>query len=186
MNQAINLYHEGVRFAEQGDMAKVRHQANYKTFYEKAFWLEKEAASLMTAQDRFPFSRFDMMQSAAALAFKAGKFAEAQEMIALCRSENPPEHVAHLLDDLEKRIGEAKKSIAPNGHLTFQGKLVAANADKEEITISDEDGGKSWRLVVPVDILKKTVQTYWLENVSAQVSERPDGVYVLEQISAAA
>jgi hypothetical protein len=110
MKQAEILYHQAVSFAEQGDMAKAKGHIlpiDYKLFYEKAFLLEREAALLMSSDEKYPLSRGEMFKNATALAYKAGKYEDAQKVAALCRAEKLDGYNLMKLDELEELILKA-------------------------------------------------------------------------------
>jgi len=186
MKQAEILYRQAVLFAEQADMAKIRKNADYKDLYEKAFLLQKEAAQLMSPEDDYPMFRTEMMQSAAALAYKAGNLEEAEKMIALCREETGPFPFAYKLDELETLVRQAAVNPHANGSLQVKGILTQANADEKEITIRDMENQRTYAFVVPSKIFKKVVKEYWQELVFAVGKASPHGVFTLEKISPAA
>lgn len=187
MNHAEILYRQSVMFAEQADMMKVKGQAfEARGFYERAFLLQKEAAQFMSAEENYPMFRTEMMQSAAALAYKAYKLEEAEKMIVLCRAENPPEYFAHKLDELELLVRQAATARPSNGSLQIKGVLTEANANEKEIKITDLENQRTYAFIVPSKIFKKVVKDYWQELVSVVGKASPHGVFTLEKISPAA
>jgi len=187
MKQAEIFYNQSVGFAEQADIARVKRlPVDYKDLYAQAFYLQKKAALLMSPEDFYPMPRSFMIQGAAGLAYQAGLFEEAEKMIALCRSENPPGLVAHKLDEIEKAIRKAAAAPPANGSLQIKGILTQANADEKEITIRDMENQRTYAFVVPSKIFKKVVKEYWQELVFAVGKASPHGVFTLEKISPAA
>ncbi len=187
MSQAEKLYRESVLLAEQADIARIKHpQVDYKGLFEQAFVLQKQAAQWMSPEEVYPMYRTEMMQSAAALAYKAGKMEEAEKMIALCRSENPPAFVEQDLKKLEALIRQATATPPKNGSLQVKGILTQANADEKEITIRDMENQRTYAFIVPSKIFKNVVKDYWQELVSAVGKASPHGVFTLEKISPAA
>ena len=103
-----------------GDMAKAKRHImpfEYKLFYEKAFLLEKEAALLMSSEEKYPLTRGEMLRNAAALAYKADKYEEAHKLAVLCRAEDLDGYTLLKLDELEMLIHEALAMSINNASL---------------------------------------------------------------------
>jgi hypothetical protein len=187
MSQAEILYRQAVGFAEQADIAKAKCQPiDYKSLYEKAYLLEKEAALLMSSNEKAPFSRSMMLKSAAALAFKAGKYEEAEKIVALCRSENPDGYIMAKLDELQAAINKTAAVLQTDNSLTVRGVFTSANADEREIKIRDVENQQVYAFIVPASMFKKVVKAYWQDLVSVVGHASPHGVFTLEKISPAA
>jgi hypothetical protein len=105
MSQASILYRQAVSYAEQADIARIKHlPIDYKALYAQAALLEKDAALMMSDDEQYPMPRTLMLKSAAALAFKAGNYDESLKIIEICRAENPPSGVIEKLNLLEQDI----------------------------------------------------------------------------------
>lgn len=184
MKQSEILYRQAVSFAEQGDMAKVKRHIvpiDYKLFYEKAFLLEKEAALLMSSDEKYPLSRGEMLKNAVALAYKAGKYEEAQKVAALCRDENLDGYTLIKLEELEKLVLAA---LVPthSSSLTVRGLFTSANADDREIKIRDMENQQVYSFIVPANMFKKVVKSYWQDVVSVVGHVSTQGIFTLEKI----
>ncbi len=187
MKLAEITFMQGEGFAEQADIAKVKRlPVDYKALYEKAFLLEKEAALEMSPEDNHPMFRYEMMQSAAALAYKAGKYDDALKTIALCRTFDPDDYTLMRLNELEALIRKADAGQPKNGSLRITGILTAANGDEKEIRIRDRESMKVYAFVVPAKMFKEVVKSYWLETVAAVAKISPNGALTLQKISPAA
>ena len=186
MKQSEILYNQAVSFAEQGDIAKAKRHIvpiDYKLFYEKAFLLEKEAALLMSSEEKHPLSRGEMLKNATALAYKAGKYEEAQKTATLCRSEALDSYTLIKLGELEKRIVAALATPIHNSSLTVRGLFTSANADDREIRIRDMENQQMYSFIVPANMFKKVVKSYWQDVVSVVGHANVQGVFTLEKIS---
>jgi hypothetical protein len=189
MNQALILYQQAVSYAEQGDMAKAKQhlvQVDYKLFYEKASLLEKEAALLMPRGERYPLTRGQMLKNAVALAYKAGKYEEAEKIVALCRAEDLDGYTLMKLEELENLIHKALEGKTSGVSLTVRGVVTSANADEREIKIRDVENQQVYAFIVPASMFKKVVKAYWQDLVSVVGHASPHGVFTLEKISPAA
>ena len=182
--QAVALYQQAVRIAEQADIAKVKRLAvDYKALYHQASELEKDAALLLTPEDTIPLKKITLLRSAAALAYKAGNYLESEKLVALARAHQPDNYEAAKLDELEAAL----LALAPEGAATrvliVTGTCSAANADENKITIRSLDDRIQYSFIVPTKIFKKTVKSYWLEVVQAVGKASANGVLTLEKIS---
>jgi hypothetical protein len=185
MKQSEILYRQAVSFAEQGDMAKAKRHIlpiDYKLFYEKAFLLEKEAALLMSSDEKHPLSRGEMLKNATALAYKAGKYEDAQKVAALCRVEALDGYTMMKLEELEGLILAALAVPAHNSSLTVRGLFTSANADDREIKIRDMENQQVYSFIVPANMFKKVVKSYWQDVVSVVGHVNMQGVFTLEKI----
>ena len=184
MNQAELLYNQGVQWAEQADIARIkRYPVDYKSYYAKASELERDAALLLSAEDKNPLSRGVLLRSAAALAYKAGDFKEAEKLIALARSENPMGYEAAKLDDIEEAIRKALAALPSDQSLTVTGTFTAADVDEKEIKIRELESHQLYSFIVPAAMFRKIAKSYLLEVVSVVGKSSPMGVLTLEKIS---
>ncbi len=184
MNQAEILFQKGAEFSDQGDIAQIKHKSvDYKALYEKAYLLKKEAALLMSPEDKHPMHRTWVMNGAASLAYKAGKYEEAQKTVALCRTLDPDDYTSSKLDELEDLIRKAIADRPRNGSLRVTGVLTAANADEKEIKIRDLENQQVYAFIVPAKLFKNVVKSYWQEAVLAVAKVSPHGIFTLQKIS---
>ncbi|MDR2501248.1 MAG: hypothetical protein LBD37_09285 [Treponema sp.] len=105
MNEIDVLHNQAMDLAEKAILLKISQKTNESVeAFNAAFSLEMQAA--MQIQDKYDFepSRSIMFRSAASLALNAGLFREAEKMIAIGLSGNPPEPIADELRDLYEDI----------------------------------------------------------------------------------
>ncbi len=194
MNQAESLYRQAVTYAEQADIARIKKlPLDFKFLYREASRLELEAAMLVPSDGYEPLPRIGLLRSAAALAYKAGNYPEAEKIIALARSENPDGYEASKLDDIEDAIREAAKAPSSNGKTTnskpanprlhVTGAMTAADADESAIKIRDTESSQVYSFIVPAKMFRSVVKSYLLEMVSAVGKTSPKGRLTLEKIS---
>ncbi len=181
---AINkLHHKSLELSDEALVSKAKgNEHAAKVLYEKAFWLEKEAALMMPPEHNVPVPRPVLLRSAASLAYKAGLFREAEKLIAICEAENVPEFVSVELENLKKLI-EKEKPKLHEGHLNITGKLTSANEHENEIMVEETETQKPYTIVIPTSKLKDIVRAYFSEIVQVQASASPHGMFMLEKIS---
>jgi hypothetical protein len=150
--------------------------------FNAAFSLEMQAA--MQIQEKYDFepSRSIMFRSAASLALNAGLFREAEKMIAIGLSGNPPEPIADELRDLYEDINfgrhlkvkgitllENDVQLSLSGNSTSHGMIKADEFIKRAKIFDDMAIRTAERLLnkpfrergrVPIDI-KNNFQTYY-------------------------
>ncbi len=158
-----------------------------KTAYRIAFDLEKEAAT-NAPNDVDTLSRFLLLRSAAALAFKAGLFEESERLIEHCRAENPPQWIENELVEIEHLMAAAK-GVRPNVNgkaLHFEGILTEVNTRQNEITVEDLAGNQTLSIITPRNQLPEIFTKFWDKKVAVQTRQNAQGGMVLENIAAAA
>ncbi len=186
MNAILELHHKSLELSDEAFVAHTKGNENSsRILYEKAFWLEKEAALQMPLNGKTPVPRPVFLRSAASLAFKAGLFQEAEKLIALCRAENPPAFVVRELSELEVLITQ-QKPATQNGHLEIKGKLTSANEHENEIMVEETTTRRAYSIFIPAGKLKDVVRSFFSEMVFVQASASPHGMFTLEKISRAA
>ena len=122
MKEIDVLHNQAMDLAEKAILLKINQKMDESVdAFNAAFSLEMQAA--MQIQDKYDFepSRSIMFRSAASLALNAMLFREAEKMIALGLSGNPPEPIADELRDLYEKINFER-------HLKVKG-----------VTLSDSD-----------------------------------------------
>ena len=155
-------------------------------FFRKAYELEKEATGLMPEKEEDTLPRFIMLRSMAALAYKAGYFKEAEQLIVTTLAENPPAFIVQELREISGLIKKATPARRQNKPLHIEGMLTQADAAQSEITVVDADKSQSFSIVVPSDLLNKIVKSYWQAKVAVEATNTPNGAFILKNISQAA
>ena len=122
MKEIEALHNQAMDLAERAIILKIRRKIDESIeIFNEAFILEKEAAMLMKDLYDYEPSRSIMFRSTASLALNAGLFREAEKMIAIGLSGNPPEPIADELRNLYENINFEK-------HLQLRG-----------VTLTDSD-----------------------------------------------
>jgi hypothetical protein len=65
----------------------------------------------MSPEDKHPMHRTWVMNGAASLAYKAGKYEEAKKTVALCRTLDPDDYTSSKLDELEELTAKPLPSV---------------------------------------------------------------------------
>lgn len=170
-----------MELADKAMIARVKGDETVATeMYKKAYHLEKEAVLKMEPETEIPVPYPVLVRGAAALAYHAGLFDEANQMIAQCFALNPPAFVINELNELKAlmKIDGKKKN------LRIKGKLTSAN--EAEITIVEEISSKQYSIHVPAEKLKEVVKKFFLETVFIQATTSPKGGIFLQKITKAA
>lgn len=187
MNSIRAMHETAMEFADRAILAKAKGEADAaRQYLYLAFQMEKKAAFEMPtdAEDLVP--RFILLRSAAALAFKAGLFKESENLIEICRSENPPAWILAELDDVARLIQNAQpKNGKAAATATLEGVLTEVNSIENEIIVEDAQARQTL-ILVPRPVLREIVKKHWAKKVNVVARQTPHGVMVLEKISAAA
>ena len=152
--------------------------------YRKAFELEMEAAARATPTEGDPLIRFIYLRSAAALAYHAGLFDEANKFVALTMSENPPPFIVDELNEISDLVIKARPAARKIGSLQIEGKFAAAT--ENEITVLDAQSSRPFTILGPAGKLNDIVKNFFLEMVTIQATTNSQGAILLKNISKAA
>jgi len=188
MKNSKDLHKKAMEFADAAEVGKLKGMPSksIKANFYQAYLLEKEAALKMPLNQKNPIPRPYLIRSAAALAYRASAFLEAEKMVALGLSENPPTEVIEQLAEITNLIKKSQSSISENKAINLKGKLLAADENEFEIKIQSMDKEEYYSIFVPANILKGIVRTYFSETVNVQAVSSPSGFIKLEDISLAA
>jgi hypothetical protein len=105
MNEMKDLHHEAMRLADQADHLRRSGDAEgAQTHLRLALEQERRAAELAVADLALEPTRSVLHRSAATLAFQCGDYREAERLIAVALSGNPPETIAEELRDLLEQV----------------------------------------------------------------------------------
>ncbi len=111
MTTLRDLHREAMAFAEQGDLAKrINHVNEAQTLYRRALELEKQAALELRDDYSEEPSRSVLFRSAATLAFDVGEWREAEKLVAMGLSGEPPHAIAEELHDVMDQISAIRHS----------------------------------------------------------------------------
>ena len=165
------------------------YQKEAKKFYKNAFELEKEAATLTSSNKEDPLPHYVFLRGAAALANKAGLYQEAENLIELGRSKNPPKWILAELQEIIELIKVNKqqdKFTTIEKTLKLEGVFADINSKANEIIIEDIEQKQLFSVIVPRRILLDIIQKYWSKKVEIQARKTLHGIMVLEEIKPAA
>lgn len=168
-------------------LAKGFHE-NALDYYKQAFRWERKAALMTKSTDKDKDAHFILLRSAAALAYKAQLYAESEKLIAICRSENPPKFILEELDTLHQLLLTTQQStkITEEIHINLEGILTRINTDENEITLKNSLQAKNFSVIVPRHLLLDIAKQFLLNNVKIKARQTATGIFILENISAAA
>lgn len=187
MNLSKALHQTAMEYSTFAKVAKAKGQLeNAKEFYKKAFELEQEAAFKIKPNQEDVTPRFILKRSAAALAFKAGFFNLAKEIINTTLTENPPTFIVIELEEILNLMNPAKEGLEQKNQLQIYGKLTSANEQKFEIEIADIKTQQHYSIFVPANEMKEIVKTYFSEMVNIYAFANSEGGLVLNKITKAA
>ena len=185
MNDVFSIHEMAMEMNMEGEaaLAKGRSQETALAFFQKAYFLERKA-TLVISKENDPVNYFIFMRSAAALANKAEFLEEAEKLIAIAESQNPPEWIAEELAEISQLVNTKKKD-AKEASIDISGTFAEANTLEQEITIEDEKQN-AYSIFVPIDVLKFVVKSYLLDKVSVRARQTKTGLMVLENIQGVA
>lgn len=123
MSQLHELHHNAMRLVDAADQA--RRAGNVQAAREQlrqAFEQERQAAAVSAADVNLEPTRSVLHRSAASLALECGALREAERLIAVALSGNPPEEIAEELRDLLEQVyfggKKGRKSLTRNSDAT--------------------------------------------------------------------
>ena len=111
MNRASKYHQQAMELAEQGDLAQRRKAtAQAKRFFQRAFYLEREAALYYQKQINTEPTRSVLFRSAASLAMQCGQYSDARTLIEDALRGDPPEETKQELHDLLVELTEPSRT----------------------------------------------------------------------------
>lgn len=174
-----------MEFADEALLAKMEGNTKAsEALFEKAFSLEREAATSVDEQDKNSDSWFILVRSAAALAIKCEKYQEAGTLIRAGLKGNPPEFIVQELHALEQELQEALNKKVSQAELV--GVIIYANADESEIRLQDLQTKELFHIRAPRQLINDIVRSYWADIVQVKVSKTSEGAIFLDEITRAA
>jgi hypothetical protein len=159
MKEIEALHNRAMDLAEKAVILRLRKNIDESTeAFNAAFLLETEAA--MQIKDLYDLepSRSIMFRSAASLALNARLFRQAEQMIAIGLSGNPPEPIADELRDLYETINFER-------HL----KLKGVTLSDSDVQLSLAGSAVSYGMVKAEDFIKRAEI---FENMAIRTAER--------------
>jgi hypothetical protein len=105
MNGIKDLHHQAMQLADEADrLRRLGDGAAARQRLQQAFDKERQAADQTAADATFEPTRSVLHRSAAALALECGDFREAERLIAVALSGEPPDEIAEELRDLLEQV----------------------------------------------------------------------------------
>jgi len=159
MEKIETLHNQAMDLAEKAVMLRFRKQTDESiNVFNSAFQLEAQAA--MQLKDSFDFepSRSIMFRSAASLALNAELYREAEKMIAIGLSGNPPDPIAEELRNIYENINFEK-------HLRLNGVTLSDT----DIQLSLAGNSVSYGMIKADEFIKRAEI---LNNITIRTAER--------------
>jgi hypothetical protein len=104
VNPITVIHREAMEYADQAFVARLNREfEKAREFSRKAFELERKAAEQLTDQTEAEPSRSVLLRSAATLALDCGEYAEAERLVYLGLSGNPPTAIRQELQEVFER-----------------------------------------------------------------------------------
>ncbi len=126
-----DLHRKAMDYNDQAIITKNKGD-DQKSFYLRAFEFEKQAYILFASQSDEEPTRSVLLRSAASLAMMAGLNEEAEKLIALAISGNPPEEILDELRDLFQTVNFKR-------HLDLKG--IELNSNEIQFSLAGNDVG---------------------------------------------
>jgi tetratricopeptide (TPR) repeat protein len=105
MNGIQDLHRRAMEAADEADrFRRLGDLAGAKRGLSQAFDLERQAAGLTAADESLEPTRSVLHRSAASLALECGDYREAERLIAVALSGDPPDELAEELRDLLEQV----------------------------------------------------------------------------------
>ena len=163
MSEISDLHRKAMELASQAILAgKAGQRTDAEILFHEAFEQERRAALLVAPNEALEPTRSVLLRSAASLALDCDDPREAERLIALALSGNPPEEIADELRDLYETVNFHR-------HLKLQGKRLT----RAELQMSLAGNSVAYGMI-PVDLYLNRVQT--AERLILRTAERKRGI----------
>ena len=185
MNIVTVLHNKAMEFADEALLAKMEGNKEASTsLFEKAFSLEKEAATSIKEKDQKGDSWYILVRSAASLAINCGRYQDAEALIQKGLSGAPPGFIVKELNELKEALSKAKGQKV--SEVEIIGILTYANAEESQIRLQDLKSREIYTITVPSHLINEIVKSYWADVVQVKAQRAPTGSIILDQITKAA
>ena len=190
MKDIRSRHNEAMDLAEAGAMARIKNDFDGAVgLLRRAYELEREAASLCSATIDLEPTRSVLHRSAASLAIDCGEYREAERLIAVALSGEPPEEIREELRDLLEQVyfhlqspPRLKWDITESDSrfLEVHGKLKFADSTGGEVgTIKlVEKTGEEHTVMVPESMMSHIVRPLWDAFVSVIGTKTESGIFL--------
>lgn len=126
-----DLHRKAMEYNDEAIIAKSKGE-DPKSFYLRAFEFEKQAFILFASKSNEEPTRSVLLRSAASLAIMAGLIEDAEKLIGLAISGNPPEEILEELRDLFQTVNFQR-------HLDLKG--IKLNSNEIQFSLAGNDVG---------------------------------------------
>jgi len=201
MSSIQDFHRQGMDLAEMAFTAKLRGDSQQADeLFRQAFEYERKAADLVANDIDVEPTRSVLHRSAASLAIDCGEYREAERLVAIALSGNPPDEIADELRDLLEQVyanlnGEDDQLAfiekdQPDqmleDRISVKGQLLFANSisGRKGIIKLVGERGKTHRIIVPEGMMNNIVRPLWEDTVLVKGTRTSRGI-LLEDISKA-
>lgn len=185
MNIVTVLHNKAMEFVDEALLARMEGNNDASmSLFDKAFSLEKEAATSIKEEDQSGDSWYILIRSAASLAVSCGKFQEAEALIEKGLSGTPPAFIVKELKELKASLAEAAEKKVSKVEII--GMLTYANAEESQIRLQDLKSKEIYHITVPSHLINEIVKSYWADIVQVKAQRAPTGSIILDKITKAA
>jgi len=196
-----DFHRQAMDLAEMAFTAKLRGNLQQTgELFRQAFEYERKAAKLSANDINAEPTRSVLHRSAASLAIDCGELREAERLIAIALSGNPPDEIADELRDLLEQVyanlnGEDDQLTfiekdqpgqMPEDRISVKGQLLFANSisGRKGIIKLVGERGKTHRVIVPEGMMNNIVRPLWEDTVLVKGTRTSKGI-LLENIEKA-
>lgn len=186
-NIADTLHKKAMEFTDEGILAQRRGNEELATsFFEKAYFLEKQAALGYTVNDdNSLLIKSILLRSAATLALDCGYLWEANHLTKMGLEGDIHPAIQGDFEELLVNIEEQKKKISRN-NIQVTGTVISANAIVNEINIFVFTTNEHFKIFIPDGKIHDIVHNFWAKQVTVKGKTDQKGVIFMDEIQKAA
>lgn len=141
MNSITAIHREAMEYANLAFVAKAKGEIDKSgVLFRKAFELERKAAEQLTDQTEAEPTRSVLLRSAATLALDCGEYTEAERLVYLGLSGNPPAAIRQELQEVLERSVVLR--------LEAKGEVVRLEPDVAKVFETSEAVNKALRALL--------------------------------------
>ena len=150
------LHDKAMEFVDESKLAKMEgNESAAKSFLQKAFFLEKEAALTTPSNENTSFAKYLYLRSAAYLAYESGYLLDALQFTLLGLTGEPPVYIKEQLKSLQQKLH------LKNASFQLIGLFTQANAKDNIITIEDETSQQIYLILYHYHTLQRRAVKRW-------------------------
>lgn len=188
MNSILDKLHEkAMEFSDEGIIAKAKGDetlADY--FFEKAYFLERDAALGYVAKDENTnLIKSILFRSAITLGLRCGYLWAAENLAKTALNSKPHPAIIEELKELVLKINTQKSEINAKA-IQITGVITSADSRISEITVLVFKDKINLKVVLPHNNINEIVKSYWEKNIIIKGKTDNKGTIFLEKIKQAA